>query len=64
MIAAQRRAEPRRQPLPSFRANRRIVRYAGHRWRLVAEHGRFVLIERGRTIHTLVSQWVPLACVS
>lgn len=48
---------------PAFRRNKRKVRYAGRRWRLVDDRGRWVLIERGMTINTLVSQWVPSACV-
>jgi len=42
-----------------FRANKRKVRYAGRRWRLVADRGRWLFVERRG-----VMQWIPAAAAA
>jgi len=42
-----------------FRANKRKVRYAGRRWRLLHDRGRWLLVERRGVV-----QWIPAAAAS
>lgn len=42
-----------------FRTNRKWVRYAGHRWRLVADRGTWLFISRRAGEY---GQWIPADC--
>jgi hypothetical protein len=61
---SKRRTTPQsRQDAPRrFRKNKRVVRYAGLRWRLAEDRGRWLFVARNEGLTTHMAQWIPAAC--
>jgi hypothetical protein len=54
---------PAKAVAPAFRSNRKWIKYAGRNWRLKADRGTWLYVERG-PVGAPLGQWIHVSCAS